>query len=104
MDIIIRDVEEKVGQYKIYNKDGTGGHWYITKESAEEVSSRLEPLVSQDFCGHFCKTCGFWQKRIFHDKHNYKQCTNKDSLLFNRIIYSSDARKFGCTNYSKNSG
>lgn len=47
MDIIIRDVEEKDGQYKIYNKDGTGGHWYITKESAEVVSSQLETLVMQ---------------------------------------------------------
>ena len=45
MDIIIRDVEEKDGQYKIYNKDGTGGHWYITKESAEQVSGQVEPLV-----------------------------------------------------------
>ena len=45
MDIIIRDVEEKDGQYKIYNKDGTGGHWYITKESAEKVSGQIEPQV-----------------------------------------------------------
>jgi len=45
MDIIIRDVEEKDGQYKIYNKDGTGGHWYITKESAEIISSQPEPQV-----------------------------------------------------------
>lgn len=46
MDIIIRDVEEKNGQYKIYNKDGTGGHWYITKESAGVVD-QIEPLVMQ---------------------------------------------------------
>lgn len=47
MDIIIRDVEEKDGRYKIYNKDGTGGHWYITKESAEQFSGQIEPRVSQ---------------------------------------------------------
>jgi len=55
MDIIIRDVEEKDGQYKIYNKDGTGRHWYITKESAEVVSHLLEPLVS-------FANGGYWQK------------------------------------------
>ncbi|MBK7381663.1 MAG: hypothetical protein IPJ03_22245 [Ignavibacteriales bacterium] len=43
MDIIIRDVEEIDGQYKIYNKDGTGGHWYITKESAEVVEAPAAP-------------------------------------------------------------
>jgi len=41
MDIIIRDVEEKDGQYKIYNKDGGGGHWYINKESAEKISGSV---------------------------------------------------------------
>ncbi len=49
MDIIIRDVEEKDGQYKIYNKDGTGGHWYISKESAEEISNLVEARVSPIF-------------------------------------------------------
>lgn len=39
MDIVIRNVEEKDGQYKIYNKDGTGGYWYITKESADPLPS-----------------------------------------------------------------
>jgi hypothetical protein len=47
VDIIIRDVEEKDGQYKIYNKDGTGGHWYITKKSAEQISGQIEPRVMQ---------------------------------------------------------
>jgi hypothetical protein len=49
VDIIIRDVEEKDGQYKIYNKDGTGGHWYITKESAEQLSGQIEPQVIRNF-------------------------------------------------------
>jgi len=35
------------GQYKIYNKDGTGGHWYISKESAEQISGQIEPLVGR---------------------------------------------------------
>jgi hypothetical protein len=49
MDIIIRNVEEKDGLYKVYNKDGTGGHWYISKESAEIVG-QVEPLLySQRF-------------------------------------------------------
>ena len=50
MDIIIRNVEEKDGQYKIYNKDGTGGHWYISKASAEEVSSQIESGVETVAC------------------------------------------------------
>lgn len=78
MDIIIRDVEEKDGQYKIYNKDGTGGHWYITKESAEQVSGQIEPQVMRkiaevknEFIKRFCDiteepintdnlSCGEW--------------------------------------------
>ena len=54
MDIIIRNVEEQGGQYKIYNKDGTGGHWYISKESAEIVGQSVPQVMK---INRLCSIC-----------------------------------------------
>lgn len=65
MDIIIRDVEEKDGQYKIYNKDGTGGHWYISKESAEIVG-QIESLVMQKINLILDRQLKFIEQELFY--------------------------------------
>jgi hypothetical protein len=96
MDIIIRDVEEKDGQYKIYNKDGTGGHWYITKESAEVVSSRLEPQVKPVACGH-CKDCKYLHTEDATNGEDLHLCDNPGFRLWNLTNCDIDINKFGCT-------
>ena len=46
MDIIIRDVEEKDGRYKVKYKDGGGGFFYVDKQTAEVI--RPEPQKIAD--------------------------------------------------------
>ena len=49
MDIIIRDVEEVGGRYKVKYKDGAGGFFYVDKQTAEAISIPIEPPVMLNF-------------------------------------------------------
>ena len=48
MEIIIRDVEEVDGRYKVKYKDGAGGFFYVDKQTAEAVSIPIEPPVKPE--------------------------------------------------------
>lgn len=55
MEIIIRDVEEVDGRYKVKYKDGAGGFFYVDKQTAEAVSIPIEPPVKPEICVHISK-------------------------------------------------
>ena len=113
MDIIIKDVEEKDGRYKIYNKDGTGGHWYISKESAEQLSNQVERVVMLDRSEISCENCGHWDvmsddplirrcEGIKNEK-NVKDYRNINAYVENNSDYYDEKlithKNFGCKQF-----